>query len=649
MTRFGAKLDSLSQTAELILQTDVGPLADALRAGGNRHAIAIGSGGSTITAHYFARCRETLFGKATEVVTPTEFLIANGDLTDVGVWLFSAGADNPDSVASVVAGRAHGAAVNIVTRNAEGAAAMLARASTAATVISVPVADAKDGFLATHSLLASALALLLASDAASEDPIGDELSAMVRGGLAKALSRDTRQAVANQFAALRPDDLLLLIADPQVRAVAELIETSAWEAAICPVQRTDVRNFAHGRHSWLHHRASQTFVIALTSDETRAIWERAAAVLPQVRMVERDFAGGGRLRNALGIVEALVMVGAMGRAVAIDPGKPGIGEFGRALYGDDGLLELARDLDPATRQKRAAILHRDEQPPSPQSVRAISIDRLNRLCAATIGGVVLDYDGTMITEAERFGTPGAEVTDELVRLDRLGVRIGIATGRGGSGGKALRDVLPQDLHYRIVVGYYNGAYLQPLATDIEDAPPPTDPALAETFAWLQGHPDLFKGLFGGRFSNVQISVKLDTLADLTAFPHALKSCPPIASGAVKFARSGHSIDFVAASTSKRRVIEHVRDKIADGEEILCVGDSGARGGNDHELLSHPLGVSVGTVCGRHEGCWSLFGPNVTGPAALLRLLRAVQRDVEGIVRIDVDMLRLDTFAENEYK
>ena len=109
MSRFSEKLDTLLRTAELIANADLGVLAEALRQGRRRPAVAIGSGGSAITAHYFARCRETLFEAATQVVTPAEFVLGNDDLAQSEVWLVSAGADNADSIASVVAARARGA------------------------------------------------------------------------------------------------------------------------------------------------------------------------------------------------------------------------------------------------------------------------------------------------------------------------------------------------------------------------------------------------------------------------------------------------------------------------------------------------------------------------------------------------------------
>ncbi|HEY0622303.1 HAD hydrolase family protein [Sphingomonas sp.] len=647
MSRFAEKLDTLLLTAQLVADTDVAALAEALRAGRRRPTVAIGSGGSAIAAHFFARCRETLFEAATEVATPAEFVLANNDLGQSDVWLFSAGADNADSIASVIAARARGAAhIRLLTRNPAGVAAGALAGNPGNMVVNIPVAEAKDGFLATHSLVGSVLALLFASDLVTVDPWGDELRAAVMERLRERVHPSTREAVRARFSDVRSDDLLLLIADPQLRAVAELIETSVWEAALCPVQRTDIRNFAHGRHTWLHHREERTVVLALISEDGRDIWARMEPLLPAaLRPQLFDFGNAGRLRTAIGIVEGLVIVEAIGTATGIDPGKPGIGDFGRGLYEEDGLLALAQQFGPAVRHKRAAALERDTLSDDHSCVRTVGAARRNALTQACVGALIFDYDGTIISDDERFGQPRSAIVDELMRLDELGVRIAIATGRGGSGGKALRAVLPPKMHERILVGYYNGAYIQPLSVDIEVERPASDPDLAETFAWLESHPELFTGAFGGRFSDVQISIKLDNIADPAAFPAALGESPCIASGAVRFKRSGHSLDFFAAGTSKLTVVERVRQSLPEEAATVCVGDSGGRDGNDNELLSHAHGISVGTVCDRHDGCWTLFGKTLTGPEALLRLLQALKRDSDGCVRMDVPSLGLDSFAE----
>src|SRR3546814_15775748 len=72
-------------------------------------------------------------------------------------------------MACLVAARARGGRIHIVTRNPDGLAAEAARTDPNSRVFILPVVDAKDGFLATHSLLATVLALWFARDAASED------------------------------------------------------------------------------------------------------------------------------------------------------------------------------------------------------------------------------------------------------------------------------------------------------------------------------------------------------------------------------------------------------------------------------------------------------------------------------------------------
>src|SRR3546814_5106259 len=114
---------------------------------------------SAVSAHFFSRCRETLFEQTTEVVTAAGSVLGSRDLGNCDIWLFSAGADNTDSMACLVAARARGGRIHIVTRNPDGLAAVAARTDPNSRVFILPVVDAKDGFLATHSLLATVLAL----------------------------------------------------------------------------------------------------------------------------------------------------------------------------------------------------------------------------------------------------------------------------------------------------------------------------------------------------------------------------------------------------------------------------------------------------------------------------------------------------------
>lgn len=648
-SRFGQKLDELEQTLDLVLAEDHAALAEGLRDSHSRPVIAIGSGGSAVVATYFVRCRDTLGSAITRSSTPLDFTLGTKDMSDTDVWLFSAGADNPDFRGALRAAYARGARqIHVLTRRSDAPAMLGAEETANLAVHVIPVASEKDSFLATHSLVGSVAALLLASNLAGSDEVAD-VTSRFRDAVKKVLDPVNRDRLRRTVASIGRNDLLLIVADPQLASVSTLIETSAWEASLCPVQVTDFRNFAHGRHSWLHHRAPDTFILSLFGHDSANGWERTRALLPEgLRWAEIEFGNCGRFRNALGIVEVLVLIDAIGAAVGIDPGKPGIGDFGRPLYEDDSLDSLSQRLGSRLRQKRSARLERDDPKCTDLCIYSAEDERLDRFAKAKIGGIVLDYDGTIVDTERRADPPAAEIVDELVRLHRAGVRVSIATGRGGSAGESLREVLPIELHPQILVGYYNGGYIQALSVNIQSNPPANHPGIVETAAWLAARNDLFSQPFRGEHSHVQISLQMSHLRDPGGFESALFACPPIAAGSVRIRRSGHSFDIIPLHSSKRSVADRIGDELPADVVILCVGDQGSRIGNDHEMLRHPFGISVHEICGRDDGSWPLFGTELTGPDALLRLLKALKPRGDQCVYIDMPSLGW-TWATNEHK
>jgi len=99
---------------------------------------------------------------------------------------------------------------------------------------------------------------------------------------------------------------------------------------------------------------------------------------------------------------------------------------------------------------------------------------------------------------------------------------------------------------------------------------------------------------------------------------------------LKIMCSGAWFDFVDIDASKKRVFDTVASILPPGVGILCVGDNGNRAGNDHDLLGHPLGLSVGNVCGRPLVGRSLYGETCTGPAALRKILGSLKCASPGV-------------------
>lgn len=640
---FSGKLDELPATLDRFRGYEVGELADALGKGAGRYALAIGSGGSLIAAEYFARCRDSLGLGPTMVQAPMQAVLEHHGLKCTEVWLFSAGADNPDAVAAVHAVLDRDCErIHVVTRNPEGKAAVMA-ARCGGSVYAVPVTDSKDGYLATHSLISFATALLLACDLVSGEPHGAEMlleSVMAR--TTRMRDAAIRSAKASQLADLRRSDTVIVAADPLLRPLAVLLDTSLWEASLCAVQTTDFRNLAHGRHAWLHHRAADTFLLAATGAESDTAWSAIERVLPlSLRRLDVRFGGCGRLENVFGIIDGLGIVEAMGTVLEIDPGKPGIGDFGREMYDNRALTVIAEDLPKRVRHKRSAIARSDSFDATAEPLVAIGRSRLRHLAETAIGGVVFDYDGTIVATERRREPPKPVLIEQLVRLHAAGMRIAFATGRGGSVGERLREILPLDILSSILIGYYNGGHIRTADVDIRSDRPAQDPSIAETAGWLESRPDL---LVEKKVKRGELQITLDhkLLRRPYRFALDLRGCPAMTEGRIRIQASGHSFDIVPATSSKLAVVDAIRARLGAGEEVLCFGDSGSKTGNDHELLSHPFGIGVGSVCGSAGGCWTLFGDRPAGPDAVLAVLRFLEPSSSGNFYLDVSSMGLDS-------
>ena len=643
MTVFADKLGRLTETIELGAAQGAGDLAQAIASGRGRVAVAIGSGGSMVTAEYFAHCRSTLRSGVTVVMTPMQFVLSIDDWHEADVWLFSAGAKNPDIAAAFRSATASACrSIRFVTVRPDGATAVAAAAHQRSKVFVLPVADPKDGFLATHSMLAMVTGLLFACDRLADRAHAIELEreflersrAELAGG---------RQAVAD----FRKGDTLILLHDPHLAAVSVLIETSLWETGIAPVQRTDFRNFAHGRHVWAARHPQTMFVLALTTCDSAEVWTPIREAIPaQVRRGEIGFGYGGRLDNAVGIVAGLAVLLHLGETTGIDPGRPGRGPFAEAIYDNPGLEVLAVQLSPAVRHKAAARFFHDPCEDSSVSLCVVGRERTRALGEASFRGVALDYDGTVVPNTPRearLGPPNKDVMDELVRLVDDGIRVGFATGRGGSAAERLREVLPERVHSQILMGYYNGAHVRTLDVDIRHDAPPVDLRVAEVAEWITTAGLLRAGI-QLKVGNVQVTADHIDVIDVEGFADALSRCPAVAAGTVRVLSSQHSFDVVPVGTTKLKVVDAlVRSGESSEGLVLGIGDSGSPLGNDFELLSGAFGISVDSVCGSHLGAWTVFGSRLRGPDALARILRAARTNMRGM-SIDTASLCLDDCA-----
>jgi hypothetical protein len=634
MSVFSDKLDALTFTIAAAAMVPCDELAVEIRRGASAPATAVGSGGSATTAAYLAGCRRSFGAPPTWLTTPAEFVLSGEQARGTPIWLFSGSGNNTDILAAFETARTLGdQELNIVTSNPSGELSGRA-AGAGARVHLAPTGGAKDGFLATHSLAAAITVLLRASGLAaggSDSGLADRF----RKNAGDALDEGRRRAQSAALSSLKRDDVLLVVQDPRLNPAGITIETSAWEAALCPVQRVDFRNFAHGRHVWASHRPENLFLLALTGTETRPLWQEIAVLLPpSVRRYAVDFADCGRFQNAISVLEALTLVESVGAAVGIDPGKPGVSEFGRELFASPSLEKLARQLTEPIRAKRAAVVRYDPPDAGDHDLFACAADVHALWTGSNIAGLVLDYDGTVVTTADRFEAVRSDISGALAGLLKQGLKLAVATGRGKSAGERMREALPRELRTDVLMGYYNGACVRPLPTPLADEPPDPAPEIAAAYGWL---------IETGRVprekiknSAVQLTLPLEAVANFDGLEADL-----VVAGhtGLRLARSSHTVDICLVTACKTAVVDALalRWNLAIGS-ILRVGDSGGPQGNDHALLACELGITVGDVCARPRHGWPLFGPDVAGPDALIRLLHALKPVGDGLFQLNLSAI-----------
>lgn len=324
----------------------------------------------------------------------------------------------------------------------------------------------------------------------------------------------------------------------------------------------------------------------------------------------------------------------------MDPGKPGIGQFGREIYDDETLYLASTSLTSAVRHKYSAVQKQDTWGTTLPDISIAHSDRMEFLTSASIGAIVFDYDGTVVSTEDRFELPWREIVDQLLRLHKLGVVIAVASGRGGSVGEDLRKIFDPKSQKDILIGYYNGAYLQPLDVDIDVHRPAADPDIDKAIDWMEKSSHLFSQ-FERPKQGVQIAIQKKDLVSPNQFEAAISEFLPDLENRLRLDRSAHSYDLVVSRASKLNVVDEVRLRISKNAVVLCLGDSGTILGNDHGLISSSSGISVDAVCCGRDGSWTVFGYEHSGPGALLKVLASLIPSDIGCVKFEADGLRLD--------
>lgn len=597
------EVEALPATYADIQAWDATELRTALgRLAGGPAAFAA-SGGMFAVAALAAQLHERCALEPASPLTPLA-LMSRPAIAASGAMLFTSSAKHPDAVELLRRLGRPGMRPAVVLTHRD--TALLP--SREAKVISLPALRLREGFLAVNSVLSMA-------------------TATTRGYMGDHLPETLAQAEAERW----PDevDRVLVLFPPSLAAVAADLETRASELGLAAVQAADYRNFAHGRHTGLERTLDHTTIVAISDRDSEDLADATLGVLPARATIARWRSASPWPASVLELlVVSMRACGELGARQRVSLARPNVPVFGRRLY----RLPIRRRipnvlLGPIDRKLGAAGAG-----VAGDQLRAAYAEALDSwgddVSRARFGGLILDYDGTVCTTEGRFLPPEAKVAAAMNRLLSDGLLLGFASGRGPSIHADLRKVIDRAHWARVHVGLYNGGHIVSLDEDLEDLKSPS-PLIATVHKRLRDLP--MAAALDWQPRRVQLTVepskgawvKSVMLAEVVGEVLAREPSLP-----VKVVRSGHSLDVVPQTTTKVSVIERL--SALTEQAMLTVGDQGQIGGNDFELLAHGRwSLSVDRCSADLSRCWYLGDGSVSGPALLLRYLKALVERRDG--------------------
>ena len=643
--QFDKELEQLEDTYKWAIGVDVSEISWVIRNSCGLPLLSVGSGGSLSAAEFQALLHRTLFSSIGQAVTPLELISMLPRNREVAVWFMSANGGNIDISRAFK---------HTILHEMKSVSALVCRKESKLNKLSTeyqytkcfqfPIPSGKDGFLATNSLLAFLVILYRAySDAISE--VNKTI------GLSKTLNALFRKCLAN-FSSLKDIEKtaallwnkksIHVLYSPDLKPVALDIESKFTEAGLISSHLADIRNFAHGRHNWFSHYGTDSGVIALSTNNDYAVIEKTLGLLPKtVPKTHISFNYLSGVEVIVGIVLSMHLTDWLGNERDINPGqfagRHGFPPFGSKIYGltaNPGFITSVKKKEAAIERKRKLAPlnygNRNEQ----SWVNAYN-RFTRRLAAANIGGVVLDYDGTVVDSDKRWNPPSENIADELIRLLEENVIIGFATGRG----KSIRDdlqskkdnlqhLIPDKFWGKILIGHYNGAELKCLSdnTALSTASDPI-PELKLLFTKLENNIFL-SSVADLDQKKCQLTVKLKKnkpLSETFLWDLVQDELHQYLEHEEQVFRSSHSVDIIARSVSKLHVVEAIKQNIQENSEILSIGDRGRWPGNDAELLKETLSLSVDEVSYSPKTCWNLCPAGIRGAQGTLYYLRRLKR------------------------
>lgn len=617
---FHAELERLWDTYYWALQQHVDEIRIDLLHNSKKPLYVVGSGGSLSVCHYVAYLYQS-HGMMAKSVTPLELYYSRHALRDSNVLFISASGKNTDILfgyKTAIAFEPNKIYSLCMKRNSP--LSKLAGTVSISKHFDFNLPSGKDGFLATNSLVAF-FAISNKIFSATNDTLHEN----------NVCQDAFKQNLLSFIERVSKNFTFSILHGGWGSSVAVDLESKLAEAALADVLLADYRNFGHGRHHWFDKRGENSAIIAIVTPQEAEIAKKTLALLPGnipvlriETLIEDSSASIDLLIKAFSFIEQL------GKQQGIDPGKPGVPDYGRKLYhlsyqkiyhvNDQNLKKTAII-------RKADIQSYDSLSDVEQLYWSDAFDSFTgQLNSGKFGSAIFDYDGTLCSSKNRYNGIDDNIAEQLNRFLEEGFILGIATGRGKSVREDLQRAIKNNLWKQVIVGYYNCGEISTLDDDhVPDKARIVNPALMKVFEQLKLYKFPVEVIPELKANQLVIEIK-----DKSEWSKVRQSIIQLVIRmnvpGIQILESSHSMDIIdQAETNKLNIVERcvtAAKALGLAEEVICFGDKGKWPGNDHQLLSTPYSLSVDEVTALIDSCWNLSQPGIKNIEAMLYYMSA---------------------------
>jgi len=629
---FNSELEKLQSTYQWAKTQVVDEIRNELLSHYKRPLFIVGSGGSLSACYYIAMLFQH-HGMMAKAITPLELFYSKEALRASNVLFISASGQNTDVLFGYQT--AIGYEPNRIfslCMKLNSPLAKLARTVSISRHFEFNLPSGKDGFLATNSLIAF---FGIAFKALAKDYDYSKADINLNDGFID----DHRDFVSK----VTPDYTFTVLHAGWGQCIAIDLESKLAEAALGDILISDYRNFGHGRHHWFDKRKVNAAIIALITPDEKEIAKKTLALLPAdipVLMIETT--DKTEMASIELLIKSFYFVSSLGKIQNIDPGRPGVPDFGSKLYH----LNYKRFYKPResrlSENKRMAIVRKacvssfENLSDSDKAYWVKSYDSfINRLTATEFGALIFDYDGTICSSEERFTHIGKDIAKYLNNFLSKGIIIGIATGRGKSVREKLQEVILPEYWNQVVIGYYNCSDFGLLCdNNLPDKNLEQNPILNLIFERLEAHEFLVK--LKPELKPHQIIIEIN---DNNEWGKVRESIIQFIIGLdqpnIQILESSHSMDIIDQTfTNKLNIIEKCKKMTAERNlcaDCLCIGDKGKWPGNDYQLLSSAFSLSVDEVSAVNNSCWNIANSGIKNVDATIFYLSCLNFNQKGLI------------------